>query len=222
MNNEIEKLKKEIETLKKELSEMNDSVRQQIIAQQQNSRDVIRNNKGEIYLKKTALIRNRKSILDNNDNVLTLSFTKEAEQNKYNYLYLGRDGGNQKIPNTTYLELSSACKTSEPYSLSNGAIYARLLLDTDNPDARTGNLLILDSRVIPGKTSGTIAVLSASGDGLSQLQHESGASLGVDSAGIFIDGNLRVEGASTGKDTTFTTVDGKTITVTKGIITGVA
>lgn len=99
MNNDT--LKKEVDQLRKELNELKNSIRQEIIAQQVNTRDPFRSDRGEIVLKKNFNLKSRKSLIPDVDNVTSMFFNEVSRTSTKNYLYLGHDGGNgQRFTNT--------------------------------------------------------------------------------------------------------------------------
>jgi hypothetical protein len=101
MDNETLKLKREIDILKKEVEALKNTIRQEIIAQQVNTRDPFRSDRGEIILKKTFNLKSRKSVIPTVDKVTSMYFNEQARTDSQNYFYLGHDGGNgQRFTNT--------------------------------------------------------------------------------------------------------------------------
>jgi len=125
LQNEIRELKRELDTLKKDMS---DKIRQEIIAQQQNSRDVFRSDRGKIILKKNSELQTRKSIVPQYDNVTSLYFNNTARKG-VNVLYLGHDGGNDQRY-TNEIAVVAAHNTQKLFDVadtySNGSIYLKI------------------------------------------------------------------------------------------------
>lgn len=106
----------------------------------------------QIELKRDAVIRNRPSIIDGVDNVFSLYFNS-ADEVRYNYLYLGFDGGNQTPPNGTsktgYVGIGANIDTSLPVDGTLENLNAvNISLASDSSLEPFAGLNIQDSRVL--------------------------------------------------------------------------
>jgi hypothetical protein len=94
MELELQKLRKELADLKKDFNYLKDNLRTEIIAQQTNTRDPMRSDKGEVILKKNFNMKSRVALpnLAKIDHVASFFFNN-VNTGKKNALYIGHDGG---------------------------------------------------------------------------------------------------------------------------------
>ncbi len=162
--NRIEKLERQIEELKEELK--NRPTKDETIRDMEDRLtvydDTIRSDKGEIILKKNFIIKNRRSALEDDDNVATFNFNRKLP-GETNYIYFGSEvfgpvEDRERVINASYIDIAAKKDDNNPTRevVANGTILANVVHDDD----KVSGLEIVDQQSAGLPSKGYLSILS--------------------------------------------------------------
>ena len=168
-------------------------------------------------LTKSFFLQKRAGGTNPKDNVLE-TFATKPTTGALNAIFSGIDGI-KKNSNVSINAIYANIDSSKAFNIRNGAIQA--VMSTDGVVPTSPHFYVTDARNFwnNASKSGVVVAIQGSGTyGISGLGYANNVVAYVDSAGFHVEGPVDIVTGATG---TFTTVDSKTVTVTKGIITSI-